>query len=413
MKKLIPIVFLMAGAVFFSCEKTYDSPPENILPVGSIITMDSLRNMYQGEKLKIEDDLSIYATVTMDEADGNIYKALYLQDATGAVNVRTLFSGAAFEGDYVRLALKGTVLSDYNGVIQLDSVDNDVNIIRQSSNQNWTPQRFSLQEVINNGILLESQLITVDSVQFLTEQLGETYADIVNQSSVNRDLVDCNGNSILVRTSGFSDFAGENVAEGHGSITAVLSHYKGELQLYIRSYDEFVGSMSGGTRCDDGTFRALYKENFETTSLSNTEWTTQVISGGFDWDINLFSNNSFVAMSNFSGGYSASETWLISPAYDLSETTNPILEFQNSKNYAGTTMEVYVSQDFDISGPVSNANWTKLTPTLSTGNWDWVSSGALDLSAMKAANVHVAFKYVGSDTDGATWQVDDVLIREN
>ena len=144
MKKLNTILLLAISCVWIACKKDIDTPPENILPEGSIITIDSLRNMFQGKPLKIEEDLSVYATVTMDEGDGNIYKNIYVQDETGAINLRLPRSGGFFEGDYVRLALKGTIISEYNGVFQVDSVDTDRNLIKQASDMSWTPRETGL-----------------------------------------------------------------------------------------------------------------------------------------------------------------------------------------------------------------------------------------------------------------------------
>ena len=48
----------------------------------------------------------------------------------------------------------------------------------------------------------------------------------------------------------------------------------------------------------------------------------------------------------------------------------------------------------------------------SGGNYVFVNSGNINLSAYKASNVRIAFKYSGSSSDGSTWELDDVLIKE-
>ena len=76
MKKVLLILSL--GLIIISCKKEVDSPPENVLTDGQIITMDTLLAMYDGSPYKFESDVSVYATVTMDEVDGNIYKNIFI-----------------------------------------------------------------------------------------------------------------------------------------------------------------------------------------------------------------------------------------------------------------------------------------------------------------------------------------------
>ncbi len=117
MKKLF-LLLPLAMVVLASCKKEPDSPPiDSILP-SQIITIDSLRNweMTSGPT-SISNDLSVYGIVTMDESSGNIYKQLYIQDHTGAIQVRLTSSSDFRVGDSVRIALNGAYLSDYAGVI--------------------------------------------------------------------------------------------------------------------------------------------------------------------------------------------------------------------------------------------------------------------------------------------------------
>ena len=56
--------------------------------------------------------------------------------------------------------------------------------------------------------------------------------------------------------------------------------------------------------------------------------------------------------------------------------------------------------------------WNQLQATLSTGNFDWVSSGNIDLTSYAGTNTYVAFKYTGSSSDGSTWEIDEIMITE-
>ena len=140
MKKIISLISVIAISMVVSCKKEYDSPPKKEIPVGMVITIDSLRNMFQGSSIHFNEDYSIYGVITADETSGNLYKNVFMQDATGAINLRLLTSGGVYQGDSIRLYLRNCVLSKYNGMIQIDSVNTDNNIIKQATGKVVVPQ---------------------------------------------------------------------------------------------------------------------------------------------------------------------------------------------------------------------------------------------------------------------------------
>ncbi|MBK9192953.1 MAG: choice-of-anchor J domain-containing protein [Crocinitomicaceae bacterium] len=73
-------------------------------------------------------------------------------------------------------------------------------------------------------------------------------------------------------------------------------------------------------------------------------------------------------------------------------------------------MEVKISTDY-VSGDPSTGTWTNLSPALSGGSWAWVNSGELSLSSFLQSNVHIAFRYQGSASDGSTWELDNIMIK--
>jgi hypothetical protein len=103
------------------------------------------------------------------------------------------------------------------------------------------------------------------------------------------------------------------------------------------------------------------------------------------------------------------ETWLISPAVNLTGTTAPVLNFVTACNYNGAVLQVLVSTDY-TSGDPNAATWTALPAAVSPGSWTWTPSGDMDLTAYSSANTRVAFKYTGSGSDGKTWELDNIKI---
>ncbi len=51
--------------------------------------------------------MSTYGVVVGDESSGNIYKNSYVQDSTGAINLRLINPGGLYVGDSIRIYLKG------------------------------------------------------------------------------------------------------------------------------------------------------------------------------------------------------------------------------------------------------------------------------------------------------------------
>ncbi|MDT8412898.1 MAG: DUF5689 domain-containing protein [Vicingaceae bacterium] len=409
-KKLISLL-LLAGTTLFisSCNKEFDEPPIKTIPEGNRITIADLKAMYQGSPLKITDELSMFAVVTMDEQSGNIFKEAYIQDETGAINLRLLSSGGLYQGDSVRVFLKGTIISTFNQMMQLDSVDVDNNIIKQATKKDRQPDVYTNIAQVTTG--QQAKLIKIENVQFDSGELGNTYADGNNLISQSRTLEDSLGNTIIVRTSGFANFANDTLPEGSGSIIAIVSQFNNTLQLLIRHPNEVIFNNSRfGAGLPGGN---TLTKNFQDQSITSGGWTTQLLTGTFNWTTSDqgSAGNFYGMMSNWTGsGNVASETWLISPAIDLSASTNATFDFRNASNFSGPNMEVLVSTDYDGVSAPSTATWTQLGANLSTGGFTWVNGGPLSLNSYLTSGVYLAFKYTGTASSGKTWEVDDIVV---
>ncbi|NCP46713.1 MAG: hypothetical protein GW818_09925, partial [Flavobacteriales bacterium] len=269
---------LLATTIFFtSCKKDLDFPPVSELPVGNIITIDSLRNIYTAFDSTITSDLSVYGIITADEVSGNLYKNLYLQDETNGILLKLTASSdkTFFEGDKVRVALKGTIISRYKNMIQLDNVDIAKNIIKQSEGNTITPKVVTIADLALVGIYspYQGQLIQLNDVEFMCNDIWSTYADPIAQTSQNRYLRDTLGNTIIVRSSGYADFAGTSLATGKGSFVAIVSQYNTDVQLTIRKLSDINLTGTRKIACP------IYVKNFEDQNITSGGWTTQNVVG--------------------------------------------------------------------------------------------------------------------------------------
>jgi len=410
------IFTILASSFIFiiGCKKDYDSPPVTILPTGNIITIDSLRNIYVSVDSTFTDDISIYAVVSADEMSGNLYKNLYVQDGTNAILLKLTSSSdkTFFEGDSVRIALKGTIISRYKNMLQLDNVDPTQNLIKQSGkNINITPKVVTINDLALVGIYspYQSQLVQLNNVEFACSDICNAFADPIAQTNQNRTLTDSLGNSIVVRTSGFANFSGTSLPQGKGSFVAIVSQYNTTVQLTIRKLSDLNLTGTRKNVCPNCPF---YKKNFDDGSITSGGWESQIVTGTYNWTIGTIGGGSYAQISNYNAGNTATETWLISPDFDLSTTTNPVLAFQNAYKYTGTALKLFITTNY--TGNVSTTSWTDITSsaTWSTGAFTWTPSGNISLSAYKQAGVRFAFKYVGTAIDGSTWEIDDITLTD-
>jgi hypothetical protein len=407
LKKISLLFFVAAGII--SCKKEFDTPPLNEIPTGNILTIADLKARYAGAAIKFQEDLSVFAVVTMDEKSGNLYKNVYVQDATGAINVRLMNAGGLYQGDSIRIYLRNTVLNRYNGMMQLDSVDVDKNVIKQKTLVNVEPEVVLLTQINTN---YQSKLVKLENVQFASGELGKTYANAIAQTSQNRMLEDCDGNTITVRTSGYANFAKDTIPEKRGSLIAIVGEFNGTIQLYIRTPEEVKFTEN---RCGPYLFK-----NFDDNSITSGGWivknyegTTEITTApNWEWKSAVFSGNYFAKASAFNTGTTGCESWLISPPIDLSSSSVPGLAFRSCYNFSGPDIELYISTNY-TGGAISSATWTQLPFNLPTsGGYVWANSGTVPLTGYKTSNVRIAFKFTGSTSTSKTWEVDDVMIKE-
>tara|TARA_B100000683_G_scaffold46688_1_gene43335 strand:- start:2452 stop:3726 length:1275 start_codon:yes stop_codon:yes gene_type:complete len=406
-----------------SCNKTYDEPPVVEIPEGTIISISDLKDMFTGSPITLDSNYSIYGNITCEETNGNFYKEAYIQDLSGAIKLKLDASGGLYIGDSIRVSLNGVTMSEYGDLIQLDNISVDEQIVKIATDRFVTPYTTSI-----NNLNIEddqSRLIKLDSVEF--QSTNVTYADAINLATGERYLNDCDGNSILVRTSGYANFADDTVASGKGSIIGIFTRYGATKQFIIRDITEVnmegdrCGGSSGGGGGGSGNY--ILNKDFNDGSVTSGGWgsfwsgTTTTENWGewgiFGGDVAAASNFDINTFTNY-----ACESWLVSPSFDLTGTSSPYLVFDNVTRYNGPGLELYISSNYDgSSDPSQQGTWLNITsyvPNWDTdsGDWSFVSSGNIDLTPFISSNLNIAFKYIGTNADGATWELDNIIVND-
>ncbi|KGE86100.1 MAG: DUF5689 domain-containing protein [Phaeodactylibacter xiamenensis] len=267
--KLFFFSLLFSMAVLPSCVDTeFEEPPVTgtELEVTGNTSIADLKSLYiPGRLTVIETDVIVQGIVVGNDVQGNFFRSLIIQDSTAGIEVLINLTDAfnLFPlGREVAIDCKGLVLGEFNGIVQLggyiiqegggeelgDIIDYNSRIYRGMLVGEPEPAVHTINSLGVNDI---STLVQLQDVEFASFELGLTYADAFGRSTLNRTLQDCDGNEIVVRTSGFADFAIDTLPDGNGTLTAIFNVFGDTKQLFIRAADLDVDMA--GTRCNAGT----------------------------------------------------------------------------------------------------------------------------------------------------------------
>jgi hypothetical protein len=197
-----------------------------------------------------------------------------------------------------------------------------------------------------------------------------------------------------------------------------LEAYFGVPGVKSPKYFESEDGTSGGTKPGGGSADdAIFSETM-LTQAGFDRFTTYNVTGDQVWK---FDERYGAVMTGYANSRSyQNEDWIISPAIDLSKATDVKLTFDHARGPAGSInvgvtegyYTVWVSNDYTDGAP-STATWTQLEGiTYGTAAWAYVSSGALTIPAANLkANARIAFKYLCTDDESATWEFQNVVVK--
>ncbi len=156
----------------------------------------------------------------------------------------------------------------------------------------------------------------------------------------------------------------------------------------------------------------------ETFATGQGAFTTQSVIGDQVWAWDTYK---YMKMSGYySSASHQNEDWLISPAMDLSSAANASVSFDHTINKGllanlQTNHTLWVSKNYTDGAP-STATWEQITITTypAGNNWTFVNSGLCTIpsSYMGQSNVRIAFKYLCSDAESASWEVKNVKVAQ-
>ena len=342
-------------------------------PTATQKTVAEVEAMYKGVLTQITENATLTAKVIANDKAGNLYKYLYVEDATGGIRVNVNLTDMYLDkrfmvGRMLTINLKDLYLDNVNGELYLGGLYQGK--IGQIETADTYKHLFGTDTPLTAVVPTEKTIptlqpsdvgrwIKIKDLQFIASDLGKTYAD--GTATTNRTLEDCSGNTLILRTSGFADFASTMIDGGKGDVYGVLSIYNGTYQLWIT---DRLGADLDGNRCDGSaplTYTALFNDGFASTL---TNWNGVSVIGTQAWrtqDIGS-TGNFYAVMNGFQSGNKDNEDWLINKTgISLTGSTKYYLSFDNDKRYAGNNLEVFVTANY--SGNPATTTWTKVSPT--------------------------------------------------
>jgi hypothetical protein len=312
---LATIVALSAG--FASCQDDVDDPSAEA-PVATMkanTTILELKEMYWDDATNYADTIGTREdgshiiisgrVITSDEA-GNVFKNIVIQDETAAlpisINSYNLYTKYR-RGQEIVIDVTGMYIGKYNGYQQLGYPEWYANgnaweisfmspkLFESHIELNGYPDLAKIDTLVVNSFAelsttpdglrkFQGQIIRFNNVEF--QNGGVNQFSSYHSSGTNEALLDVDGNSLNVRTSGYSNFWNNYLPTGRGDVVAIASYYgTSGWQLVLNDY---AGCMNFGNPTvapgtEDNPYTVAEVINIEAQGNTGSGWVTGYIVG--------------------------------------------------------------------------------------------------------------------------------------
>ena len=206
---------------------------------------------------------------------------------------------------------------------------------------------------------------------------------------------------------------GENIKVGDEVVIyGKVTNYMGNTPETVQN-GSYLYSLNGKTGDNGGSDTPAEGEYInETFATSFGTFTVKTIKGQ-EWiiDFSTAKASGYVNKQNIE-----SESYLVSPAIDLSNSKEACLSFEYILAYANNAGDnkVLITDNYNEASPASSS-WEDITGTFAEYK-DWNTfhkySKAIPAKYIGKKNVRIAFYYNASATGSKTWEVRNVILKE-
>ena len=261
--KYLSIIALMLFTAT-SCMNDFDEPKFNEPPFGNNeigeanTTIAQLKAKYatiiSGSSVEeITEDIIIEGVVVADDAAGNVYKQIIINDPTGAmvigINDVGLYATTPI-GQRIRIDCKGLNIGGYGKMAQIGSLYNgkvgrmSKSIYQEHVRLIGAPsmmQEELVPEVIDENYFTSANMenlakfVRLKNVSITEADGTATWApeELKNSSNVVERKIKMGSTSIVLRMSTYADFANEAIPDGTLNINGVMTRYNNYWQFVI------------------------------------------------------------------------------------------------------------------------------------------------------------------------------------
>ncbi|MCF0219257.1 MAG: hypothetical protein HUK14_05700 [Muribaculaceae bacterium] len=292
-------------------EPPYDNPSATWKPNTTIAELkerywdDATNYIDTIEVTEAGEHVIISGRVVSSDASGNIYNSLVIQDETGALAISVRRNQIYTDypvGQEIVMDLTNMYIGKYNGLQQLgfpewyakgqawEATFMSWQLFRTHTQLNGRPEPAKIDTIPCSYAQLgttaadlrkwQSQLVRFDNVKFADG--GKLAFTDGQKVTSNRNLIVDGGETIVVRTSGYSNFWNDLLPEGTGTVVGILSYYGSSgWQLLLRSREDCIGfiDIPGGEGTRENPFTVNQVLTFEQQGVGGLGWVTGYIVG--------------------------------------------------------------------------------------------------------------------------------------
>ena len=320
LKTYLSLLF-MGALSLTSCQDDFDDPslvtPESSWLADTehyqLMTINEVKTTYWSDDANYYTTIGeasdgrrilVKGTVISSDASGNIYKSLVIQDETGAlamsINANSM-NNKYRRGQELVVDVTDITIGKYSGLQQLGAPEDSPTYGAQTT---FMPYQLFEQHVQMNGLpnlahcdtivttyneitgggaatlqKWQSQLVRFNNCRF---ENGGTDTFAAYQESKSQNLILEDGNSMVVRTSGYSNFYATTLPEGNGDVVGILSYFNNAWQLLLIDVNGCMnfGNPTIGPGGEDNPYTVDQAISVEAGGGTATSvWTTGYIVG--------------------------------------------------------------------------------------------------------------------------------------
>lgn len=274
MKKTHYIFIALACSLFTACmdgdwdEPSYDNGApfgNNELTEDGLTTIAELKTQFKsvidgGSYAQITNDVKIKATVTGNDLGGNIYKQLFVEDATGAICIainQSGLNGFMAEGQEILISLKDLYIGGYGRMAQIGTPYNNNGRMQigRMAQYVWanhfkvvnpkaeliTPQPVDFNTVKGSIDANAGKLVVLKGVTFANANGKKRLVDGVQAGGNYYNQSISGMSNVVVRTSSYADFAAKvmpydtiNKKPIPCDIVGIAGRFNNDWQILIR-----------------------------------------------------------------------------------------------------------------------------------------------------------------------------------